>query len=185
MGLYLSKLYDLLSSWSATNPARVLLLGLDNAGKTCILYKIKLNETVTTIPTIGFNCETVTPCKGVTFTVWDVGGQDKIRRLWRYYYQNTHGLVFVVDSADKERMNEAAEELHAILNDDEMQSIPFVIIANKQDLPNALTCDEIVKKLNLNKFKNKWYIQSSCAVTGEGIYEAMKAMSDLIKENRV
>lgn len=184
MGLYISKLYELLSTWSSSAPSRVLLLGLDNAGKTCILYKVKLNESVTTIPTIGFNCETVTPCKGVTFTVWDVGGQDKIRRLWSYYYQNTDGLVYVVDSSDKERLEESCEELHGILNDDQMRNVPFVIIANKQDLPNALSCTEIVNRLKLNNFKNKWFIQSSCAITGEGIYEAMKAMADLIKENR-
>ena len=82
------------------------------------LYKVKLNESITTIPTIGFNCEKVIPCKGVTFTVWDVGGQGKIRRLWRHYYQNTDGLVYVVDSSDREHMDESCEELHSILNDD-------------------------------------------------------------------
>ena len=63
----------------------------DFLGKTTILYKVKLNEQVSTIPTIGFNVETVSPCKGLTFTVWDVGGQEKIRQLWRHYYQNTEG----------------------------------------------------------------------------------------------
>jgi signal recognition particle receptor subunit beta len=65
-----------------------------------------------------------------------------------------------------------------------MRNVPFVIIANKQDLPNALPCSEIVNRLKLSNFKSKWFIQSSCAITGEGIYEAMKRMADLIKENR-
>lgn len=180
-------MYDLLTSWSASNPSRILLLGLDNAGKTCILYKVKLNENISTIPTIGFNVETVTPCKGVSFTVWDVGGQDKIRKLWKYYYQNTDGLIFVVDSADKERMQEAQDELQAILSDDTMRGVPVVIIANKQDLPGALSCAEVAKRLALDQLKmtkNKWFIQAACAVTGEGIYEAMKEMSDMVKENR-
>ena len=86
MGLWLSKLMNALSSFGTKN-ARILLLGLDAAGKTTILYKLKLNENVTTIPTIGFNVETVTPVKNVSFTVWDVGGQEKIRQLWRHYYQ--------------------------------------------------------------------------------------------------
>lgn len=73
------------------------MLGLDAAGKTTILYKLKLNQSVTTIPTVGFNVETVT-YKNVKFNVWDVGGQDKIRPLWRHYYTGTQGLVFVVDS---------------------------------------------------------------------------------------
>ena len=68
------------------------------AGKTTILYKVKLNENVSTIPTIGFNVETVSPTKGVTFTVWDIGGQDKIRPLWRYYFQNTEGMLPAIHS---------------------------------------------------------------------------------------
>ncbi len=95
-----------------------MLLGLDGAGKTTILYKVKLNETVSSIPTIGFNVETVTPCKGVTFTVWDVGGQEKIRAPWKHYYQNNDGLIYVIDSTDVDRIRESAEELHAIVQDD-------------------------------------------------------------------
>lgn len=184
MGLILARLADLFSEWSNTTPSRVLLLGLDNAGKTTILYKVKLDENIVTIPTIGFNVETVQPCKGVSFTVWDVGGQNKIRPLWRYYFQDTQGLLYVVDSSDRERLGEAAEELHSILADDNMRACPVVIIANKQDLPNAASCTEIVERLNLAKLtnKNKWFIQSACAVTGEGIYESMKQMADMIKQ---
>lgn len=79
---------------------RVLMLGLDQAGKTTILYKLKLGEVVSCIPTIGFNVETVEVGK-CNFTVWDVGGQDKIRPLWRHYYPNTQAVVFVIDSTDK------------------------------------------------------------------------------------
>ncbi|XP_062448005.1 ADP-ribosylation factor 5 isoform X1 [Rhea pennata] len=89
---------------------RILMVGLDAAGKTTILYKLKLGEIVTTIPTIGFNVETV-EYKNICFTVWDVGGQDKIRPLWRHYFQNTQGLIFVVDSNDRERVQESADEL--------------------------------------------------------------------------
>jgi len=87
---------------------------LDAAGKTTILYKLKLGEIVTTIPTIGFNVETV-EYKNICFTVWDVGGQDKIRPLWRHYFQNTQGLIFVVDSNDRERIQEGAEELQKMV----------------------------------------------------------------------
>lgn len=83
---------------------------MDAAGKTTILYKLKLGEIVTTIPTIGFNVETV-EYKNICFTVWDVGGQDKIRPLWRHYFQNTQGLIFVVDSNDRDRIGEAEKEL--------------------------------------------------------------------------
>ena len=93
---------------------RILMVGLDAAGKTTILYKLKLGEVVTTIPTIGFNVETV-EYKNISFTVWDVGGQDKIRNLWRHYYQNTQGLIFVVDSNDKARIEDAKSELHKMI----------------------------------------------------------------------
>merc|ERR1719242_2294963 len=86
---------------------RILMVGLDAAGKSTILYKLKLGEVVTTIPTIGFNVETV-EYKKISFTVWDVGGQDKIRPLWRHYYQNTQGIIFV-DSNDRERIGNANE----------------------------------------------------------------------------
>lgn len=96
MGLLLSKLASALNEFG-NQRARILLLGLDAAGKTTILYKLKLNENVTTIPTIGFNVEEVNPVKNVTFTMWDVGGQEKIRPLWRHYYQvSTHMILFNV-----------------------------------------------------------------------------------------
>merc|ERR1719274_321728 len=114
---------------------RILMVGLDAAGKTTILYKLKLGEVLTTIPTIGFNVETV-EYKNINFTVWDVGGQDKIRKLWRYYYQNTQGVIFVVDSNDRERIGDAREELTHILADDEMRDAAVLVFANKQDLPN-------------------------------------------------
>lgn len=91
------------------------IVGLDAAGKTTILYKLKLGEIVTTIPTIGFNVETV-EYKNICFTVWDVGGQDKIRPLWRHYFQNTQGLIFVVDSNDRERIAEAEKELQNMVS---------------------------------------------------------------------
>ncbi len=85
---------------------------------------------------VGFNVETVT-YKNVKFNVWDVGGQDKIRPLWRHYYTGTQGLVFVVDSQDRERVDEAKQELHRILSDREMKECLLLVFANKQDLPGG------------------------------------------------
>ena len=99
-----------------------------------ILYKLKLsNQDVTTIPTVGFNVESVT-YKNVKFNVWDVGGQDKIRPLWRHYYSGTQGLIFVVDSSDHARLEEARSELHKIINDREMKDALLLVFANKQDV---------------------------------------------------
>ncbi|CAF0830147.1 unnamed protein product [Rotaria sordida] len=186
MGLFLSRMYDVLASFGTEKPSRILMLGLDAAGKTTILYKVKLNENLQTIPTIGFNVEQVSPCRGVSFTVWDVGGQEKIRRLWQHYYQGADGLVFVVDSNDQERIDEAREELHGILSSPDMSRLPIVIIANKQDLPNAMKTSDIIQKLGINELraKHKWYIQPACAVTGEGLIEAMLEMANLVKQHR-
>ena len=124
------------------------MVGLDAAGKTTILYKLKLGEVVTTIPTIGFNVETV-EYKNISFTVWDVGGQDKIRPLWRHYYQNTQGLIFVVDSNDRERVEAAKDELHRMLSEDELSESVVLVFANKQDLPNAFSAAELTDRLGL------------------------------------
>ncbi|XP_033103235.1 ADP-ribosylation factor 1-like [Anneissia japonica] len=152
---------------------RILMVGLDSAGKTTILYKLKLGEIVTTIPTIGFNVETV-QYKNISFTVWDVGGQDKIRPLWRHYFQNTQGLIFVVDSNDRERIGEAYEELNRMLYEDELRDAVLLVFANKRDLPNAMTAAELSESLDLHLLRKRpWYIQSTCATTGEGLYEGL------------
>ncbi|MED6286848.1 ADP-ribosylation factor 1, partial [Characodon lateralis] len=162
---------------------RILMVGLDAAGKTTILYKLKLGEIVTTIPTIGFNVETV-EYKNISFTVWDVGGQDKIRPLWRHYFQNTQGLIFVVDSNDRERCAEAREELLRMLAEDELRDAVLLVFANKQDLPNAMNAAELTDKLNLHSLRNRnWYIQATCATTGDGLYEGLDWLSNQLKNH--
>merc|ERR1739849_62409 len=156
---------------------RILMVGLDAAGKTTSLYKLKLGEVVTTIPTIGFNVETV-EYKNINFTVWDVGGQDRIRKLWRFYYQNTQGLIFVVDSNDRDRICEARDELTKMLHEGEMRDAVLLVFANKQDLPNAMPAAEVTDKLGLSSMRNRqWFIQSACATTGDGLYEGLDWLS--------
>ncbi len=129
-------------------------VGLDAAGKTTILYKLKLGEVVTTIPTIGFNVESV-EYRNLNFTVWDVGGQDKIRPLWRHYFQNTQGLIFVVDSNDRDRIAEAAEELQKMLSEEDLANAAVLVFANKQDLPNAMPTTEVTDKLRLHTLRGR------------------------------
>ncbi|KAL8387617.1 hypothetical protein RB595_009786 [Gaeumannomyces hyphopodioides] len=179
MGLSISKLFDRL--WGKKE-MRILMVGLDAAGKTTILYKLKLGEIVTTIPTIGFNVETV-EYKNIQFTVWDVGGQDKIRPLWRHYFQNTQGIIFVVDSNDRDRIVEAREELQRMLNEDELREAILLVFANKQDLPNAMNAAEITDKLGLHSLRQRaWYIQSTCATSGDGLYEGLEWLATTLRK---
>jgi len=152
---------------------RLLMVGLDAGGKTTILYRLKLGVVVTTIPTIGFNVETVEH-KEIDIICWDVGGPDKIRPLWRHYYQNTQVLIFVVDSNDRERIDEAALELNHFLREDELRDAVLLVFANKQDLPTAMSVSEVTDRLGLNAIRRRpWYIQACCATTGEGLPEGL------------
>jgi len=168
---------------SFTKEVRMLMVGLDAAGKTTVLYKLKLGEIVTTIPTIGFNVETV-KYKNINFTVWDVGGQYKIRPLWRHYYENTNGVIFVVDSNDRARIDEAGEELMRVLAADELRNASVLVFANKQDLPNALPLHEVADKLGLHTLKNRqWKIQATCATSGDGLYDGLDWLATTVRNS--
>jgi small GTP-binding protein len=181
MGIVFTKIWQRMVS---KEEMRILMLGLDAAGKTTVLYKLKLGEVVTTIPTVGFNVESV-EYKNISFTVWDVGGQDKIRRLWRHYFLGTQGLVFVVDSSDRDRVEDAREELMKVIGEDEMRDAALLVLANKQDLPNAMPAAELTERLGLQGLRTRqWYIQSTCATSGDGLYEGLDWMSRVLLSRR-
>lgn len=115
--------------------------------------------------------------------VGDIGGQDKIRALWRYYYTNTEGIIFVVDSNDRERIHEAATELHKAMSEDELRNAALLVLANKQDLPNALSVSEVTEKLGLHTLRaRQWQIQGTSAGTGDGLYEGLDWLAQAIKK---
>ena len=145
MGSLLTRVF---SGFFRPYETRILMVGLDAAGKTTILYKLKLNEVVSTIPTIGFNVESV-QYKNINFTIWDVGGQKKLRLLWKHYYDNSEAVIFVIDSSDVERIDECKEDLFYMLSDETLKDAHLLVLANKQDLPGALTVPEIVDRMEL------------------------------------
>ncbi|CAK9292054.1 unnamed protein product [Gordionus sp. m RMFG-2023] len=152
---------------------RILILGLDGAGKTTILYKLQVGEVVMTIPTIGFNVEQVV-YKNIKFQVWDLGGQTSIRPYWRCYYSNTDAVIYVVDSADKDRMGISKQELISMLEEEELKTALLLVLANKQDIEGALKPSEVAETLGLNNLRNRTYqICKTSAVKGEGLTEAM------------
>jgi len=182
MGSYFAKMIESVMS-RFSKDSRVILLGLDAAGKTTILYRLNLGENVVTLPTVGFNVETIT-YKNVNFTVWDVGGQDKIRGLWKHYYQGTDALIWCVDSSDKERTHLARDELHRVLSDDLLQNVKVLVFANKMDLPGAMNPTELADGLQLRKLSQKdWYVQQCCGTNGEGLYEGLDHLATML-ENR-
>uniref|UniRef100_A0A7S3LJR0 ADP-ribosylation factor-like protein 2 n=1 Tax=Aplanochytrium stocchinoi TaxID=215587 RepID=A0A7S3LJR0_9STRA len=157
---------------------RLLMLGLDNAGKTTILKKFNGEDINTISPTLGFNIKTLEH-RGYLLNCWDVGGQTTIRSYWRNYFEETDGLVFVVDSADKRRLEDCRDELHKLLKQEKLAGASLLIFANKQDLVGALTCEQIAQVLELGSeiFTTRhWEIQPCSAVTGEGLVNGIDWM---------
>ncbi len=179
MGIMISKFFE---AFAGSKNCRVLMLGLDAAGKTTILYKLKLGEVISSVPTIGFNVESV-QYKKLNFQVWDVGGQTKIRQLWNHYYANTQALIFVVDSSDSERFALAKETLQGMLATDELRDVPVLIYANKQDAAVAKV-SEIAELLGLVSQRGReWYVQGTCGLTGDGLYEGLDWIVKKVSSN--
>jgi len=160
---------------------RLLILGLDNAGKTTILKKF-CGEPIDKIePTLGFNIKTLEH-KSYTCNIWDVGGQRTIRAYWRNYYESTDGLIWVVDSSDRTRLETCRDELFSLLDQEKLAGASLLIFANKQDLGDSLTTDEIAEVLKLRShkafLKRHWSIFGCSAVTGEGLVEGIDWMTD-------
>ncbi|XP_076903262.1 ADP-ribosylation factor 1-like [Bidens hawaiensis] len=160
-----------------------MMVGLDAAGKTTILYKLKLGKIVTTIPTIGFNIETL-EYKNISFVVWDIGAYSmyRLQSVMKHYFQNTQGLIFVVDSADRDRVADARDELHKMMiREDGLKDTALLVFANKQDLPGAMNPAEITEKLDLHSLGlQHWFIQSASATSGEGLYEGLDWLANII-----
>lgn len=181
MGFILSKVWSKLLG--AKKEVRMLMVGLDAAGKTTVLYQLKMGETVKTIPTIGFNVETL-DYKGLNFTVWDIGGQYKLRNLWRHYYNNSDGIIYVIDSGDCERIEEAAEQLKLLLVEEELKDCALLVLANKQDLLGSLSPNDLIKKLGLETYKRPWLVQGTCATTGQGLKEGFDWMASVLLKRK-
>jgi len=153
---------------------RVVTLGLDGAGKTAILCKLKQGEFVPTIPTIGFNVETL-ELRNVKITLWDVGGQHKLRPLWKHYYLNTQAVIFVVDASNRDRLQESRMELVKLLSEKELKDAALLILANKQDVTSCCTIEQITDKFSLYKLccGRSWHIQACDATSGTGLQDGL------------
>lgn len=162
--------------------AQVVMMGLDSAGKTTILYKLKGNQLVDTLPTVGFNVEPLEAPGHVSLTLWDIGGQTQLRATWKDYLEGIDLLVYVLDSTDEARLPEAVAELKEVLEDPNMAGVPFLVLANKQEAPDALPLLEIRNKLDLERFQGHcWELRACSALTGQGLQEALQSLLHLLK----
>ncbi|PAN24856.1 hypothetical protein PAHAL_4G257200 [Panicum hallii] len=167
---------------SCHKEVKVVMLGLDAAGKTTILYRLHVGEVLSTVPTIGFNVEKVEH-KNVAFTVWDVGGQDKLRPLWRQYLSNSDALIYVVDSMDRDRIGVAREEFQAVVKDPLMLNSVILVLANKQDMKGAMKPPEVGQRLGVYELKNRTSrVVGACALTGEGLLEGLGWLAATLKD---
>lgn len=160
----------------------VLLLGLDGAGKTTILLKMKLGKVEEDQPKLGFVVKTVT-YKRTLFRLWDVNraSAQQLRPLWLEYTKGATALIYVVDSNDRDRLDESAEELHKLLKQESLLAVPVLVFANKQDRPNAMSPADVAEKLALHSIANKWHMQGLCAGNGDGLFEGLDWLSALME----
>ena len=158
---------------------RMLILGLDNAGKSSILYQLKENQFKRMLPTIGLNVEHIS-YEGYKITLWDVGGQATM--LWKHYYANTDALIFVVDSSDEGRLKKAGGELRNLAKESALEECPILLFANKQDLPKVLTPEECFVKMKLESFKRERILMGCSALKNEGLWEGIGQLMHMLKQ---
>jgi small GTP-binding protein len=176
MGFILSKIIEFFTR--SKNNFKIIILGMQNAGKTTILYRLSLGQLVKTTPTIGSNVEELA-YNNVKFQAWDLGGQESTRSVWDVYYMNTDGVIYVIDSQDENNYEESKNQFHKILKNSTLKNATILIFANKQDLPGAKTINDIIQDYELDKIKNhSWQIQPCSALRGEGLIDGLKWLSE-------
>ncbi|MHA1270273.1 MAG: ADP-ribosylation factor-like protein [Candidatus Helarchaeota archaeon] len=151
---------------------KMVMIGLDNAGKTSILNYLKSGEMTQTIPTIGVNYESV-KFKNLLFNCYDIGGQVAFRQFWGEAVQDCNALLFVMDSADRQRIEEVKKEFTSIVNEFLPPKVPILILSNKIDIEGHMTEAEIANTFNMPELeKRTWHIQETSVITGYGLVEA-------------
>lgn len=168
MGVFVS-IWDKLFGEEDKN-FKILILGLDRAGKTTILEKIQGKMDGEPVPTIGYNHQKVR-MRNVSLDAWDLSGQERMRKIWKHYFVDTGGIIFVVDWTDFDRIEIAKDELNYLLAEPELMNIPILILANKQDIPEAMGVSQLRKNLGVveEEHKRRIKIQESSAIQDEGL----------------
>jgi small GTP-binding protein len=175
MGFIFSKILDFFSR--SRNNFKIIILGIQNAGKTTILYRLSIGQLIKTTPTIGSNVEEIA-YNNIKLQAWDLGGQESTRSLWSVYYVNTDAIIYVIDTHD-DNYDDSKTQFYKLLETDELKNAVILIYANKQDLPGANNVSDIIQIYELDTIKDHiWHIQPCSAHTGEGLITGMKWLSD-------
>lgn len=159
---------------------RILMLGLDNAGKTTCVKKFCNQDTSSISPTLGFQITALT-FRGYTLNIWDVGGQQSLRAYWRNYFESSDGLIWVVDSNDVGRLHDCKRELHTLLQEERLAGASLLIFLNKQDIPTALPAEEIERILDIDAIrqgKRHVHLSVCSARTGDGLLDGITWIVD-------
>jgi len=163
---------------------RILVLGLDNAGKTTILKQLANEEVQNITPTTGFNIKSV-QMKGFKLNVWDIGGQRNIRPYWKNYYENTNCIIYVVDSTDQKRLEEASLEFEELLAQEELKGVPVLVYANKQDMKTARKAEDILTDMQLDAVRGRETRMQPCsAKTREGVEDGLTWLLNKGRKNK-
>uniref|UniRef100_A0A7S0BQY1 Uncharacterized protein n=1 Tax=Rhodosorus marinus TaxID=101924 RepID=A0A7S0BQY1_9RHOD len=169
------------------NHRSLLLLGIDGAGSTTVLYQLVQHERVETIPTLAFNRETLA-FEGMKYEIWDIGGNDKVRPLWTKYAREAHAIIYVVDATDKTRLPMAARELKLFIDDSENNHYPtsknpLLIFANKQEMDGAKNVDEMREALGMDSLPFTNYKIVGCsAKTGDNLNDGLHWLTQQLKD---
>ena len=168
-------LVELLKSYNKLKKEpSILILGLDNAGKTTLLNYLTHEDNRDTKPTPGVNGKSI-QCCGINLNVYDLGGQKAIREYWKYYYENVDALIYVVDASDEARIAECNESFQELLKEEKLKNVPVLAFGNKADLKNCLGPDEIIEKLNMNDITGRdWSLYACSALKGTGVKDGIK-----------
>ncbi|KAF8473552.1 ADP-ribosylation factor family protein [Kalaharituber pfeilii] len=154
---------------------RVLMLGLDNAGKTTIVKHVMGEDVHGVSPTLGFIIKTVEWEGGYKLNIWDVGGQTTLRTYWRNYFEKTDVLIWVVDTTDRLRLDDCAKELQGLLLEERLLGASLLVFANKMDVQGGMGVEEVKEKLGLEEIKtHRWCVVGCSAMTGVGVKEGLE-----------
>lgn len=184
MGQYVAKFSKALNDLD-TLQLRMVILGLDGAGKTTIFYRLLMNTTIIPVPTTGFNVEDLR-AKGVKFNVWDLGGHERVRKIWHHYLPNTDALVYVVDSCDRERLTTSGDLLYQVMKNEAMYGVPILVLANRIDHPDAMSIGQVVDGLRLRKLRGSKRIVQGVASgdNNEALIEGLERLAQFLRQKR-